>query len=444
MKFKYLIIILATLFLLPLEKGNALLAYKSVTTYEEKLVPVNSNILSMELLPKEIITTQTIIERVSIPVTKTRMVPKRVTTMEEVTTYKDVFVTSTVMQQVVTTRQVPITTIVMVPYIVTKEVPVTTLKLVTKTIYENRPVTTWVAVTKTKQVPVTSTKQVPIYSTRLQIVGYQSTPVNTLVCIPSGATRSTSSRSGCTLSMVTTYQSIPIYQNVSYISGYRTETTTSYKTETTTEWIPKTTYQSVPVNSTSLEPVTTFQTITTTEMRAESRTVIQEVREVKMVPVEVRTLQRVAEVSLRPVTREILVEETFIVNEFRDVPRIVRTSSVILVPTPVNTPGTIFQSITTAVTKEVPYCTEPQESLPNCDPVLPVTPISGSSNDDSGLLATSPEVSSVNTTLTPPMPSNDSPASIASIPDSTTSNSLPSIPNSIPTTGSNKSNYKVS
>jgi hypothetical protein len=37
MKFKYLIIILATLFLLPLEKGNALLAYKSVTTYEEKL-----------------------------------------------------------------------------------------------------------------------------------------------------------------------------------------------------------------------------------------------------------------------------------------------------------------------------------------------------------------------------------------------------------------------
>jgi hypothetical protein len=42
------------------------------------------------------------------------------------------------------------------------------------------------------------------------------------------------------------------------------------------------------------------------------------------------------------------------------------------------------------------------------------------------------------------MPSNDSPASIASIPDSTTNNSLPSNPNSNPTSGPNKSNYKVS
>jgi len=52
-------------------------------------------------------------------------------------------------------------------------------------------------------------------------------------------------------------------------------------------------------------------------MRAESRTVFQEVREVKLIPVEVKTLQRIAEVSLRPVTREILVEESFTVNEIR-------------------------------------------------------------------------------------------------------------------------------
>jgi len=72
------------------------------------------------MLPKEVTTTQTIIERVSVPDTKTRMVPKRVTTMEEVVTYKDVVVTSTVMKEVVTLKQVPVTTTVMVPYTVTK------------------------------------------------------------------------------------------------------------------------------------------------------------------------------------------------------------------------------------------------------------------------------------------------------------------------------------
>lgn len=428
MKYKYFLIVLSTFILLPIDFSNAVLAYKTVTAYEENLVPINSNILSIEMLPKEVTTTQTIIERVSVPVTKTRMVPKRVTTMEEVVTYKDVVVTSTVMKEVVTLKQVPVTTTVMVPYTVTKEVPITTLKLVTKTIYENRPVTTWVAVTKTKQVPVTSTKQVPIYSSRLQIVGYQSSPVTTLVCNPSGATRSTSSRSGCSMSLITTYQSTPIYQNVSYISGYRTETTTTYKTETTTEWVPKTTYQSVALAITTLEPVTTYQIINTTEMRAESRTVFQEVREVKLVPIEVKTLQRVAEASLRPVTREILVEESFTVNEIREVPRLARTSTVILVPTPINTPGTIFQSITTAISKEVPYCTEPLESLPNCDPIIPSTPVSSSSSVDSGLVAVTPETPISSKTNALPMPSNVNTAPISTAPPA----------------DSNKSNYKVS
>jgi hypothetical protein len=93
-------------------------------------------------------------------------------------------------------------------------------------------------------------------------------------------------------------------------------------------------------------------------MRAESRTVFQEVRNVKLVPVEVKILQRVAEVSLRAVTREILVEESFTSIEIREVPRLVKTYTVILVPTPINTPGTIFQSITTAISKELPYYTE--------------------------------------------------------------------------------------
>lgn len=100
----------------------------------------------------------------------------------------------------------------------------------------------------------------------------------------------------------------------------------------------------------------------------------------------------------------------------------------ILVPTPINTPGTIFQSITTAISKEVPYCTEPLETLPNCDSIIPSTPVSSSSSVDSGHRTVIPETPTSSNTNALPMPSNDNSAPISTAPPA----------------DSKKSNYKVS
>ena len=305
--------------------AEAAVAYNVVTSYTERTEYVSSS----ALVPVETTAYRSVTETVMLPVTSTTYREEEVTTF---TTVTETLAVESVSYQ---------------------RVPVTTYQSVTSTVYQS--------VATTRRVPVTTTQRVPVYASRLQQVAVSRQPVHSYVCNHSGGTAAPSSTARCRLSVVTTWQSIPVYQNVTYISGYQTITSTTYRTETV--------YSTVPVTTTRLVPVTTYRTEPVVTIRYVTSTRVVPVTTIRLVPVTTTTLQPVSRTALVPVT----------------------TTLFQLVPdrTPVTTRVPVFT--------QVPYCTEPGEVLPLCAPTTTTT-----TTTTTGTATTVvPQVQTVSFSLTP-------------------------------------------